>query len=64
MEDILKHGRRRIKVGIIELTGNINFPIIIEDALINNGYDIDIEPQNDDFHRPQRIKINVYEVRR
>lgn len=62
MEGVVKHGTQRIKAGIIEVTGD-NFLGIIEEALINKGYDIDIEPQNNDFHRPQGVKINVYEVR-
>ena len=64
MEGIVKHGTQRIKVGTIELTGRSNFPKIIEDTLINNGYDIDTEPQNDSFNMVPVVKINVYEVRR
>lgn len=64
MEGIVKRGTQRIKVGTIELTGIGNFSRIIEDALINNGYDIDTEPQNSSFHMVPGVKINVYEVKR
>ena len=52
-------GTQRIKMAKVEVKGVEVFRLL-EDALINNGYDIDIEPINDDYQGAQGQRIYVY----
>ena len=63
MENIVKHGTQRKKVGTIELKGMLYSDVIAE-TLINQGYDLDVEPIFNDLQIKLGDKINVYEVRR
>ncbi|OSA84096.1 hypothetical protein B2H84_03135 [Clostridium botulinum] len=64
MNDVSTYGVQRIKAAIFKFSGDFRIADIVTEALIGNGYDIDIEPINDEFHRPQGEKINVYTVKR
>lgn len=63
MNDV-NRGVQRVKVATVELTGDFHVAEIIQESLTVSGYDIDIEPINTEFHRPQGEKINVYAVKR
>lgn len=53
-------GIERVKTATIEITGEFCIAHIVQEALIDKGYDIDIEPIYGEFHGPNGSKINVY----
>lgn len=59
MNSATTRGTQRIKMAKVEVKGVEVFRVL-EDALLNNGYDIDIEPVNDDFQGAQGQRIYVY----
>ncbi len=59
MNGATTRGTQRIKMAEVEVKGVEVFRVL-EDALLNNGYDIDIEPINDDYQGAQGQRIYVY----
>lgn len=62
MNDIVKRGISRQKIDKLEIR-DFNLQRIIADALINNGYDVDITQTNDNFNGPLVQELNIYAVR-
>lgn len=65
MSEVVKKGTLRLEVDKLEIR-DYNLQRIITDTLINNGYDVDVTPIDDDIschHRPQGQLLSVYEVR-
>jgi len=53
-------GTQRLKVAECQIKECDNVLSIISKALIDKGYDIDVEPINDNFSGANGSKINIY----